>query len=602
MAAKSSLCWSADFETTTDKNDCRVWAYALSNVEKPEEFYYGNSIESFIDFCADPKHNYTMYFMNLKFDGAFILHHLLKEGYTRIDSPKERKDKTFTTLITDRGAFYAIEIYFKVRKHHTNKVKILDAMKLFPNFSVEKLAKAFGLTISKLELDYNEYRPVGHELTPHEVDYIRNDVEIVARSLKEMFAKGLNRMTIASNAIQNFRTTCPSFDELFPQLDPLIDKEIRASYKGGFTYLNEIYAEQEMGKGITIDVNSLYPSILYYEPMPIDFPLFYEGKYEKDNAYPLYVQCLECSFELKHGKIPSIQIKHTSSFIPNEYLKSSHGDIITLTLTNPDLELFFEQYEVKNLTYICGWKFKSSHNIFNQYIDNWMGEKIKAAKEGNKGLKTISKLCLNSLYGRYGISLKAREKVPYLDNSGKLCYYNLEETSKKGLYIPVAAYVTSYGRCKTIRSSQAVRDFSLKKYGVDKYWYSDTDSIKCGLTDEDLKEMQDILEIDDYKLGAWALEEHFDRFLAIRQKCYITESEGKVHVTVAGLPHYLAPLVNFDNFKKGFSTGNLTIEKMQQIAKQNGASKEEIKKLHHKLTYTYTNGGVVLTDTDFTIK
>ena len=28
--------------------------------------------------------------------------------------------------------------------------------------------------------------------------------------------------------------------------------------------------------------------------------------------------------------------------------------------------------------------------------------------------------------------------------------------------------------------------------------------------------------------------------------------EGKVYVTVAGLPHYLAPLVTFDNFKKGF--------------------------------------------------
>lgn len=78
--------------------------------------------------------------------------------------------------------------------------------------------------------------------------------------------------------------------------------------------------------------------------------------------------------------------------------------------------------------------------------------------------------------------------------------------------------------------------------------------------------------------------------------------EGKVYVTVAGLPHYLAPLVTFDNFKKGFSTAGLTIEAMREKARQNGATEEEIKKIHHKLRYTYVNGGVILEDTDFTIK
>ena len=599
---KSSLCWSADFETTTDLNDCRVWAYALSNVENPKDFHYGNSIEGFLEFCANPKYNYKMYFMNLKFDGAFILHHLLSSGYTRVDSTKERRDKTFTTLITDRGAFYSIEIYFEVKGHHTNKVTIIDAMKIFPNFSVERIAESFGLPISKLTLDYNEFRPIGHELTPHEVDYIRNDAEIVAWALKAMFEKDLTKMTIASNAIQNFRETCPDFDKLFPQLEPLVDEGIRNSYRGGFTYLNEIYKEKEMGKGVTIDVNSLYPSIMYFEPMPIDYPKFFDGQYEQDDAYPLYVQCLQCTFDLKEGKIPSIQIKHTTSYVNNEYLKSSGAKEVTLTLTKPDLELFFDQYEVHDPKYICGWKFKAAHHIFDKYIDRWMGEKIKAAKEGNKGLKTISKLCLNSLYGRYGISLHARQKAPYLDNNGKLCYYNLEEETKKGLYIPVASFITAYGRNKTIRTSQAVRDFTMKKYGVDKYWYSDTDSIKAGLTDEDLEELKSIIQLDDYKLGFWALEEKIDRFLGIRQKCYITESDGKVHVTVAGLPHYLAPLVTFENFRKGFSTGGLTLQQMKDIARENGATEEEIKKLHHKFRFTYTNGGVVLTDTDFTIK
>ncbi len=110
------------------------------------------------------------------------------------------------------------------------------------------------------------------------------------------------------------------------------------------------------------------------------------------------------------------------------------------------------------------------------------------------------------------------------------------------------------------------------------------------------------MRIDDFKLGYFACEEHFTRFMAIRQKCYITEVDGKVHATIAGLPQYLSPLINFDNFKRGFSTSGMSIEDMKELARKNGASEEEIKKIHHKLRYVYVDGGVILTDTDFTIK
>lgn len=599
---KSSHCFSADFETTTDKDDCRVWAYALSNIANPQEFYYGNSIQGFLDFCANEKENYTMYFFNLKFDASFIISEILKEGYVRVDSSKDRKNKTFTTLITDRGAFYAMEIYFEVSKHRTNKVKIIDAMKIFPNFSVESLAEGFGLSISKLELDYHEKREIGHELTEHEIEYIKNDVTIVAEALKSMFDKGLTKMTIASNAMNDFKSRCNNFRRYFPNLAEDVDEGIRSAYRGGFTYLSDKYIGKEQQNGMTLDVNSLYPSTMKLNLMPIGEPIYFEGEYQYDNICNLYIQVLECRFKLKPNKIPCVQIKHTTSFVNNEYLKSSEGMLVTLTLTKPDLELFFDQYEVTDKNYIGGWKFHSAYHVFDNYIDFWMNEKVEASKEGNKPRRQIAKLLLNSLYGRFGISLHARQKAPYLDNDGKLCYYNLPEETKKGLYIPVAAFITAYGRNKTIRTSQIVRDFSMQKYGIDKYWYSDTDSIKCGLSEEDLEELKDVIEIDDYKLGAWALEEHFDRFLGLRQKCYITEIDGKVHVTVAGLPHYLAPLITFENFKRGFTTAGLTLEMMKRQARKNGATEEEIKKLHHKLRYTYVNGGVVLEDTDFTIK
>lgn len=184
-------------------------------------------------------------------------------------------------------------------------------------------------------------------------------------------------------------------------------------------------------------------------------------------------------------------------------------------------------------------------------------------------------------------------------------FVDLEPEKRKPIYIPVAAFVTAYGRDKTIRTSQAIRDFSEKKYGEDRYYYSDTDSIHAGITVDDLEELKKEydLDIDDFELGAWAVEvPKFTRAIYIRQKCYIEEIDGDVSVTVAGLPKYLAPIINFDNFRRGFSTGEMSFNDMRELAIKNGAGEDEVENLHAKFTYKYVKGGVILADTDFTIK
>ncbi|MBO7731327.1 MAG: hypothetical protein J6S67_02190, partial [Methanobrevibacter sp.] len=283
---KLSRCYAADFETTTDENDCRVWAYSLCNIEDYTDFKYGNNIDDFFEFCMNSKVNYKMWFHNLRFDAIYILDYLFRNGYTHIQDRKDKADKTFTTLITDLGQFYSVVVYFKVKGHHTNKVEFYDSLKIFPNFSVEKVAKGFDLPISKLEIDYKAYRPIGHELTDAEIAYVRNDVEIMARALKEMFDRGLTRMTIASNAMKNFKDNFVGFRKKFPILPQEIDQDIRKSYKGGFTYVNDTYKGKKIGKGIVLDVNSLYPSCMSspYE-LPMGQPRFFEGKYEYDSLY-----------------------------------------------------------------------------------------------------------------------------------------------------------------------------------------------------------------------------------------------------------------------------------------------------------------------------
>lgn len=573
--------YTADFETTTDEFDCRVWAYAICEIGNPDNFIYGNNIEDFIKFCADKNNNCLLYFHNLKFDGEYIFNYLLNNGFEVIKNKSERKNKTFTTLISDTGQFYSIEIYFEVGNKKVNKVTIYDSLKIL-NFSVEMIARDFNLPISKLELDYHKKREISHILTDEEVAYIRNDVEIMARALYIMFEQNLTKMTIGSNALSNYKNINKNFNKYFPILPYEIDQDIRKSYKGGFTYLNEIYKEKEVGHGIVLDVNSLYPSVMMNERLPFGEPIFFNGQYEEDFLYPLYIQTISCSFKIKPNKIPTIQIKNNLSYIPNEYIKSSNDDIVTLTLTNIDLNLFFEHYEIYDLTFHSGWKFKAIKGLFTEYINFWSTQKINAKKENNKALYLISKLMLNSLYGKFGLNPNVRSKYPYLNDEGIVKYSLYPAEIRDSIYIPVASFITSYARFKTITTSQKIKDYGINKYNKDLYIYSDTDSIHCLF--ENVDELKNIIEIDDYILGAWKLESHFTRAKFIRQKCYIEEDESnKINVTVAGLPKKLGNLINFDNFNIGFTTENLKTD-------------------NHKLVFKHVKGGVLLVNTDFTIK
>ena len=366
----NSNLYTADFETTTDENDCRVWAWGVCEIGKNEEFEYNNSIESFFDYCKKLK-NSKMYIHNLKFDGQLIISYLENNNFRHINDKKLKETQTYTTLISDMAQFYEIEVYFKVKNKKVEKVTFIDSLKIL-NMSVSDIAETFKLDVQKLKLDYNTKREKDHILTDHEVEYLKCDVTIMSKALNIMFSKNLKKMTIGSDALNNFKEMLGKykFNKYFPILDYEIDKEIRKSYKGGFTYLNPIYAEKDVKNGIVLDVNSLYPSVMYFEKLPYGNPIFFKGKYEEDKLYPLYVQNLSCYFKIKKNKIPCIQLKNNMSFMSNEYITDSK-EIVNLTLTNIDLKLFFENYDVTDITYHSGFKFRGIVGIFRNYIDYW---------------------------------------------------------------------------------------------------------------------------------------------------------------------------------------------------------------------------------------
>ena len=599
MAIKQKK-YTGDFETTVDPEDVRVWASCLVDIETAETVFIGNDIESFFDFLRT--RNSVVYFHNLKFDGEFVLSYLLTHGYRYSDT---REEGTFDTLITDDGAFYSITVYFEKRKKQWKKVVFYDSLKKLP-FKVSVIAKAFELADQKGEIDYKAHRERGHVLTEEEKDYIVKDCRIVAQALKIQFDKGLTKMTNASDAMTGYKDVVSKgrFEKWFPVLPVAMDADIRRAYKGGFTYLNPKYKDVRVKSGLVFDVNSLYPSVMYDRLLPYGYPMFFEGKYEPDPNYPLYIVHMKCTFELKEGHIPCIQLKNNRRYVETEYLTTSKdamgiNEPVELYLTSVDYELFKDHYIIEDETYINGWKFKGATGMFKDYIDYWMH-----IKETTKGaMRQLAKLMLNSLYGRFALNPKAFKKASYLDADGVVRHevIDTEDKAKKygikppelreSVYTAMGCFITAYAREKTIRSAQAV---------YDRFIYADTDSLH--LTGAEVPD----IDVHPTKLGAWKHEGTFIDSLYVRAKTYLeTMEEFKedslknyckiltkhfdvwrenkqiryhdMKVTCAGMPDNVKESVTYENFHSDSTFDG-------------------------KLMPRRYKGGIVLQETTFTIK
>ena len=512
------ITFTADYETIDRNGVESVWLWDVCNMLT---FKHDNGIdiESFIQFVDNIKWSCNIYFHNLKFDGSFLIDHLLKNGY-EFTNKKSLKIGEFTTLITEFGQFLSITYKNKCNKNIT----FIDSLKIIP-LSIKKIAEDFKLKIQKGEIDYKKPRPVGYIPTKEEYSYINNDTEIAAQALKKMLDEGHNRITISSCAFADYQKIVGKkyktwFGEWEKACNLDLDNFIRQAYRGGFCQSNKKYLNSTLKQPVFYnDVNSLYPYVMRDYDLPYGSPVYFNGKYIQDDEMPYYVQRIKIDMRVKDDGIPCIlynQNRVKSMYIVDTLEQSDAGGCYEMTVTNFDLKLIYKNYDIFHLEFLDGYKFRIRNDMFKEYVDKHIKIKEEATKVGNGALRTISKLLLNSLYGKFGQNPQRRKKLPYVGEDNKIKFEKSElETVNKFKYLPVAVFITAIARYKIITD--------ILKIGIDNWVYSDTDSILSLVPLE--KEM-----VDDVKLGKYKVEYLFKKTRVLGQKSYYGVTSNKKSV------------------------------------------------------------------------
>ena len=560
MKKPKTLIYCADFETTSlaqyQVEGCtRVYLWKIMGVDNLID-EIGIDMDSFISFVSNLG-DATIYFHNLSFDGEFILWWILQNGYRYQEETID--NHTFNSIIDETGSIYSITI-----KHNGYITEFRCSYKLFPK-SIKEIGELVGIEKLNETHNYEElknYKSV-EELPEEEIKYITNDVRIMVELIKYLQEKGVKGLTMSSSAYKNWLkdkySLCKNQMKKSPNEE--IVEIVRKSYRGGITKVNQKYAGIEFNDVISFDVNSLYPSVMYENPMPVGDGKIYKTIEEgiKDNRHLFIVVAFVQYAKVRIGR--HAFIGNTSGF--SYARKYSYDD----ELYNKMLYLWKDEFELFKLVYdaqytilkVVGWK--KANFVFTDYIDRWYDLKKNARNDVERSL---AKLMLNSLYGKFGMNDSRITKIPV--SVDEKIEYTTEDNNTTYYYKEVASYITSKARCKLA---------SFMNRCGDNFLYCDTDSVYY-IGHEIPEVFKDV--VDSKKLGYWKYEGHYTRFKALKAKCYLKQLDnGTIERRIAGCPKECAELITFDNFAP-----NLKLTNAKKCKKK-------------------VKGGIVISTTDFTI-
>lgn len=357
-----------------------------------------------------------------------------------------------------------------------------------------------------------------------------------SKKIFELFRIDLfNYPTLPSLAFAIFRSKFLKLNKI-----PLIHGEmfefIKESYTGGSV---DVYKPTSDGKKVyRYDVNSLYPYVMKKYPMPTGIPIYFEGNIlslntsNEDRPFGIFEVDIISPDNIK-TPILQTRIKTDNGFRTIAPWGNWSGKYFSDELYNA--QKFGYKFKVKR-----GYLFEKS-DIFSEYVD-FLYELKKNSEKGSANY-IISKLLLNSLYGRLGMNpvveqhlilenSKAKEIYSKVDitnvldlKNGKelISFYNSNLDSDtdyniKNISVAVSAIVTASAR---IHMTRFKTDNNLTIY------YTDTDSI-------DIDKELDKKYVGN-ELGQMKLEHIFDDVVFLSPKVYGGKNLDYEYVRIKGL-------------------------------------------------------------------
>lgn len=398
-------------------------------------------------------------------------------------------------VIPVQSSIQVLSVQHRASKH---TFKFLDSFRLLP-MSLEQASKSFGFA-GKLSHDL-----VMHEDDPKWETYLKRDCEALYEALAQFQSlltdklQGEMGITAPSSAMKLYRRKYMGHGKtpaMIPQhrhfkecgdrggaCDGCMHAWIRRGYYGGRV---EVYRPR--GEGVSYyDINSSYPRAML-EDMPGGEVRQYGGK-KREEAFRTYeksaVGFVECT----------VDIPDTCYLPPLPHRDERTGKLLfpvgrfTGVWPWAELKLLFDPLVGGNIVHVHRSVWYERKNLFFDFVKELYAYRDKSSALYEEGLALLSKLMMNSLYGKFGMNEDRKEILvlgpgehppegatfPRLENgdddvTSQVCY--VEKRVSPPYIIPqISAQITALAR---VRLWHFMADV-LRQGG--RLYYCDTDSL-----------------------------------------------------------------------------------------------------------------------------
>ena len=559
-----------DIETTNVKSVeaafMYIWQMSINN-----QAYYGRTWEEFFDFLDTIRKAFKgelyIFIHNMGFEMSFLLPRLhLKNMISRLFAKAEREP---------------LEIVLN------NGIVFRDSMAL-TNMSLAAVAKAYCKTQKLIgDLDYNIQRNNTTVLTADELRYCENDVLILSEFAAYLHAEytekgekipltltGIGRRMVKKRISgKEYRETTKKISRLYPVTLEEYEREMRWLFRGAFCHAQTAVCDTVLYNVDSHDLKSAYPAEMAHRLYPMTPFKPAEPKRAVDYINRGLAVIMLCEFDNITATVAHVlESRHKVLYSEGAEWENGrlyHADRLTVLITDVDYILYTLMYKWDNLNITgCKTAIKKPlpdyllQPLFDVYRQKeQIGKQLKAAPDNNdlRQLYMSVKGKLNSFYGM----TVARLNLTAWEYDGEWREVNnssYEQERGRSILSPYwGVYITAYTRLTICTAIVALGDSAF---------YSDTDSIKHAKNDSYFDKfnsnIRDVnramcerynLDFEIFgKLGTFDFEGTYKRFKTLGAKRYITECDGVVSCTVAGLPKstfsdYAAKVGNDKAFK-----------------------------------------------------